>query len=111
MEFICDAYSTLHVSWYAMVFVTVLPMVATISRSFAFMYLIIYAIVCVWVVMYGIIINTTTTTTGGNNNNNNYNPLVPFGATRMMTTMTSNNNKGMDDEKVFIFRKIKLQDP
>lgn len=119
MDFICDAYSALHVSWYAVVLATVFPMIATVSRSFALTYLIVYAMVCAWVVMYGtnFVSNTYNNNTSTSSDDN---PFLPGGqqATLITTTATTTTarmmmmtSSKMDDEKVHIFRKIKLQNP
>ena len=54
MQFIDGAMASLHASWYAMAFFTVLPMVVTVDRQLSFLYLVMYAMVGVWLVMYGL---------------------------------------------------------
>ena len=57
MEFIEDAFASaasLHTSFYAMAFLTVLPMVLTVPREMAFVYLIAYSVSGACVVLYGI---------------------------------------------------------
>ena len=88
MQFITDAINTLHVSWYGMVFFTVLPMAVTIHRSFSLIYLILYALSGAWVVLKGIT------------------PAEPSQQYRVIKPLQSRV-----DEKTRLFRSIKLQDP
>jgi hypothetical protein len=89
MEFVFNVCTALHVSWYVMVVVTLLPMVVLISRSFALLYLIIYAFVCAWVVTCSVYDDAKSSSF----------------LSAEVACLKSNV-----DEKVFIFRKIKLQD-
>ena len=54
MQFIDGIMASLHASWYAMAFFTVLPMVVTVDRQLSFMYLVVYAMVGLWLVLYGL---------------------------------------------------------
>ena len=73
-----------------MLAVTLTPMVVKISRSFALLYLIIYAFVCAWVV-------TCSVYDDDDDAEDSPSPAVA----KMKSKM---------DEKVFLFKKIKLQD-
>ncbi len=91
MDFVCNVCNSLHVSWYVMLAVTLTPMVVKISRSFALLYLIIYAFVCAWVVTCSVYDDDD------DDAEDSPSPAVA----KMKSKM---------DEKVFLFRKIKLQD-
>ncbi len=82
MQFIEDAYASLHTSWYAMTFLTVLPIVLTVPRELAFVYLIAYSVSGACVVLYGV-------------------PERPRG--RILQSEF--------DDRTRIFKAIKLQDP
>lgn len=54
IQFIENALASLHVSWYIMLFLTVVPVVLSIPRQLSLMYLLVYAISGACVIVYGI---------------------------------------------------------
>ena len=82
MQFIEDMLASLHTLWYAMTFLTVLPMVVTVFRELSFVYLIAYSVSGACVVLYGI-------------------PERP--RSRVL--------QAEFDDRMRIFKAIKLQDP
>jgi hypothetical protein len=86
MQFIEGALASLHVSWYAMLGFTILPLVLSISRQLSFVYLVAYAISGACVVLYGTHFPSP--------------PSPPFAQTLQSKL----------DEKARIFQAIKLQE-
>jgi hypothetical protein len=84
MQFIECALASLHLSWYAMLGFTVLPLVLSIPRQLSFVYLVVYAISGACVVLYGA-----------------HPPSPPPSALTLNSKL---------DEKTRIFQAIKLQE-
>lgn len=93
---VCEVYCALHVSWVATVCLTVLPMVVHVPRSYAFLYLIVYGMANAWVVMCAV----------GFAKNPFFQDLL---MQQKPDAVIIPNLLSKMDEKVYIFRKIKLQ--
>jgi hypothetical protein len=85
MEFIYNTIASLHASWYTMAFFTVLPMVVAVNRQLSLAYLVVYAMTGAWLVMCG----------------------LPERRVRSEPCQLASK---FDDDRVLLFKAIKLRD-
>ena len=81
MDFVETILSSLPISWYVMVVLTIAPMVVSIPRVLTLVYLICYAVAGVWLVYCG----------------------IPEKQTKKMGAKM--------DDRLLMFTRLKLQDP